>query len=56
MINMQDTEERFNKYPSPSTAHLIESRVEGVSIDYGYSHSVSGNIHENLVEDSNEPY
>lgn len=56
MINMQATEEQFNKYPSPSMAHLIESRVEGVSIDYGYSQSVSGEVHEILLEDSNEPY
>jgi len=53
---MQTTEERFNKYPSPSTAHLIESRVEGVSIDYGYNQSLTGEVHENLVEDNGEVY
>ena len=56
MINMQDTEEKFNQYPSPSKAHQIEALVEGVSIDYGYSHPETGKVHENLTVDSNEPY
>ena len=50
------TEEQFNKYPSVSKAQQIESLVEGVSIDYGYNYSVSGEKHEELLEDSNEPY
>ncbi len=45
MIHMQETEEKFIKYPSVSKAQQIESIVDGMSIDYGY-HSSSGTIHE----------
>jgi len=54
---MQHTEERFNRYPSMSKEQQILSQVEGVSIDYGYSHPVTGEVHENLVVESvGEPY
>lgn len=56
MINMQHTEEQFNRYPSMSKEQQILSQVEGVSIDYGYSHPETGKVHENLVEDSGEVY
>ena len=55
-VLMNYTEEEFNKYPSVSKAQQIESLVDGVSIDYGYNYSVSGEKHEELLEDSNEPY
>lgn len=54
---MKHTEDQFIKYPSPSKAHQIEALVEGVSIDYGYSHTETGKVHENLVEENvGEPY
>jgi hypothetical protein len=56
MIYMQHTEDQFIKYPSTSKAHQIEALVEGVSIDYGYSHPVTGKVHENLVDDNGEVY
>lgn len=56
MINIQHTEDQFIKYPSASKAHQIEALVEGVSIDYGYSHSATGEVHENLVEDNGDVY
>lgn len=53
---MKHTEEQFNKYPSVSKAQQIETLVEGVAIDYGYSHPVTGEVHENLVENNGEVY
>lgn len=53
---MKNTEDQFIKYPSPPRQHQIEALVEGVSIDYGYSHPVTGKVHENLVEDNGEVY
>ena len=50
------TEEQFNKYPSVSKAQQIESLVDGVSIDYGYNYSVSGEKHEELLKDNGEVY
>lgn len=57
MINMKDTEEKFNEHPSMWKAQEIERNVEGVSIDYGYYHS-SGVEHEILKEEdtNTEPY
>ena len=56
-INLQDTSENFDKYPSESKAQQVESMVEGISIDHGYSAS-SGATHEILKEDLNpeNPY
>lgn len=53
---MSHTEEQFNKYPSVQKAQQIESLVDGVSIDYGYNYSVSGEKHEELLEDNGEVY
>lgn len=55
-IYINHTEKEFNKYPSVSKAQQIESLVEGVSIDYGYNYSVSGEKHEELLEDNGEVY
>ena len=57
MINIQQTADNFDKYPSESKAQQVESMVEGVSIDHGYSAS-SGATHEILKEDLNpeNPY
>jgi len=55
-IYINHTEEEFNKYPSVSKAQQIESLVEGVSIDYGYNYSESGEKHEELLEDNGEVY
>lgn len=56
-MNMTQTAEDFNKYPSESKKQEVEANVEGISIDYGH-YGASGKKHKILLEkDTNqEPY
>ena len=57
-MNITQTAENFNNYPSESKKQEVEANVEGISIDYGHYGASGTKAHEILLKEDTkqEPY